>query len=48
MIEFDNLSPCPLPLVREGGENLRGGEAPSLLLFPLSLLGDGDKGGEVE
>jgi hypothetical protein len=42
------LSPFPLSLAKGRGSDIkRGGEAPSLTLFPLSVDGEGDKRGEV-
>ena len=39
--------PDPLPLIREGGVNVREGLRPSFFFFPLSFKGEGYTGGEV-
>jgi hypothetical protein len=40
--------PNPLPLLREGEIVCKRDEAPLLSFFPLSILGEGEEGGEVD
>jgi len=46
---FGNLSPYPIPLLREGGRvGKRGAKPLSKISSPSPWEGEGDKGGEVD